>query len=141
MADQQTVSAKDKQIASHAQAPKTKTDADQANSATEDLKRSTQKEKKEKKEETTDVKPVAFENNEDEKQFTLDELHTNLIIISKIPAGYKLSVSGRTLAIDNTYIQSVTRWVYGDDRLKSIAFIRDIVSQTFTKINEIKILC
>lgn len=130
MADQQTIiSTKDK-------SSKSKHDGDRSDTSAEESKRTSTT----KKEiiQTQEQKGITFENTDDEQQFNLDELHKNLIIISKIPAGYKLAVVGRTLVIDNTYMQSVTRWVYGDDRLKSMAFINDIVDQTFFKINEIK---
>lgn len=90
-------------------------------------------EKRVKKDKINEEEKVVADNLE----FSLDELHTNLIIISKIPAHYKLNINGRTITIDNTYVQFATRWMYGDDRLKSIAFIKDIINQTFIKTNKI----
>jgi len=69
--------------------------------------------------------------------FTLNELHTNLILISKISAGNKLIIKNNLLNIDASSVQSITRWFYDNNRNKCINFIKDIMSQTYAKIDEI----
>jgi hypothetical protein len=71
--------------------------------------------------------------------FTLDELHTNLIIISKIASYNKLLIQNRLLSIDPTpyIVQSFSRYMNGEDRYKSISFIKQVFEQTFKEIKNI----
>jgi len=67
----------------------------------------------------------------------LNELHTNLILISKIAAGNKLIIKDNLLNIDVSSLPSFSRWFNAFDRTKCISFIQNIMKQTYTKIDEI----
>ena len=67
----------------------------------------------------------------------LNELHTNLILISKIAAGNKLIIKDNLLNIDVSSLPSLSRWFNAFDRTKCISFIQNIMKQTYTKIDEI----
>jgi len=75
--------------------------------------------------------PVAYNN------LNLNELHTNLILISKIAAGNKLIIKDNLLNIDVSNLPSLSRWFNAVDRNKCIHFIQNIMKQTYTKIDEI----
>jgi len=75
--------------------------------------------------------PVAYNN------LNLNELHTNLILISKIAAGNKLIIKDNLLNIDVSNLPSLSRWFNAVDRNKCINFIQNIMKQTYTKIDEI----
>jgi len=69
--------------------------------------------------------------------FTLNELHTNLILISKISAGNKLIIQDNLLNIDVSSMPSVSRWFQSVDRSKCVNFIKNVMKQTYNKIDEI----
>jgi len=75
--------------------------------------------------------------NQLENTFTLSELHTNLILISKINAGNKLTIKNNLLNIDVSSMPSFTRWLNAFDRTKCINFIQNVMKQTCNKIDEI----
>jgi hypothetical protein len=73
--------------------------------------------------------------NQDE--LVINELHTNLVLLSKILPGDKLVISDNLLNIDRTYLQGIRRWFNSEDRIKTIKFISIIVDQTFMIIDNI----
>jgi len=87
---------------------------------------------------------AAVENNNNNNDlvlnnfsFNLNELHTNLILISKIAAGNKLIIKDNLLNIDVSTLPSLTRWYNSVNRNKCIEFIQIVMKQTYSKIDEI----
>ncbi len=77
------------------------------------------------------------QENDDKVTFTLDDLHTNLVLISKIMPYDKLFINKNLLNIDNRYLQSIIRWYFVESRVRTINFIKSIVDETFNTIDEI----
>jgi len=73
----------------------------------------------------------------DKITFTLDDLHTNLVLISKILPYDKLFINKNLLNIDNRYLQSIVRWYFIESRVRTINFIKNVVDETFNIIDEI----
>lgn len=70
-------------------------------------------------------------------EFSIDELHTNLILLSNVKQGNKLIIQDNLLNIDTNFGQCITRWFNVIDRKKTMQFIKSIIEQTFCKIDEI----
>lgn len=71
-------------------------------------------------------------NNE---QFPIDKLHMNLVLLSKIQSGDKLTFNSNVLNIDRSYLQGIWRWYNSCDRQKTIQYINTIIEQTFKAID------
>jgi hypothetical protein len=79
-------------------------------------------------------------NEKDDKtELTLQDISVNLRLISKIEVGNKLSLNEKYINIDNTYFQSVTRWIRGLNRNNNIYFINSILSRAF-QLNDLILL-
>lgn len=71
------------------------------------------------------------------ENLSIDILHTNLVLLSKIQPGDKLIYTSNILNIDRSYLQSVRRWYNSNDRNKTTQFINIIIDQTFIMIDNI----
>jgi hypothetical protein len=63
---------------------------------------------------------------------TLHDISINLRLISKIEIGDKLSPTDKYINIDNSWMPSLTRWLYGVNRNKNLEFITNIINRAFT---------
>jgi hypothetical protein len=80
-------------------------------------------------------------NEEDIQQLDqdrLDNLLLNLRTISGIKDFDKLSINNENLNIDQTWIQSISRWYYAEGRDITLMKINDILEETFEYIEVIK---
>lgn len=59
--------------------------------------------------------------------FTFEDILINLKLIGDINVNDKLKISENSLDIDNRYMQSVIRTLYGDGRNKTIKFINSLI--------------
>jgi hypothetical protein len=66
---------------------------------------------------------------------TIDILHTNLVLLSKIKPGDKLIYYNNLFNIDRSYLQFAKRWYYSECRIKTINYINIIIDQIFMAID------
>ena len=74
-------------------------------------------------------------------QFTNDELFINLKLISKLNPYDKLKIDinkTKLLSVDNDYLQSITRYLYGFDRTITLDFIDKLINTVFIKTTSLK---
>ena len=71
------------------------------------------------------------ESNISKPDFTLEEILINLSLISKIENGNKLIINDKYINIDNSYFNFVTRWLFGNSRMQTMEFIREMLNQSF----------
>ena len=64
-------------------------------------------------------------------EFTLEEILINLSLISKIENGNKLVITDKYINIDTSYFNFVTRWLFGNSRMQTMEFIREMLNQSF----------
>lgn len=64
-----------------------------------------------------------------ENSLTLEDIHINLRLLSKIEVGDKLILNGKYISIDTSYAQFITRWYYGASRTDSLQFINIILNK------------
>jgi len=62
---------------------------------------------------------------------TLEEVFININLISKIEPNYKLYINNKFINIDTSYIQSITRWFFGNDRKTTIFFVNLVINKSF----------
>jgi hypothetical protein len=67
----------------------------------------------------------------------IDILHTNLVVLSKILPGDKLTLNSDILNIDRSYFQWVKRWYNMTDRINTIQFVGNVIDNTFLTIDNI----
>jgi hypothetical protein len=65
------------------------------------------------------------------KEMTLEEIFVNINLISKIEVNDKLIINNKFINIDTTYIQPLTRWLYGNDRKSTLFFLNLIINKSF----------
>ena len=70
-------------------------------------------------------------------ELTLHDISINLRLISKIEIGDKLYPTDKYINIDNSWMPSVTRWLYGVNRNKNLEFITSIINRAFILNNSI----
>ncbi|NDE14595.1 hypothetical protein EBZ80_06655 [bacterium] len=71
-----------------------------------------------------------------ETGFDHDEIFINLKVISRIKPGDKISVRDNLINIAPKYfLQGAVRWLYQEDRMKSVSFIVRVVDAAFS-LNE-----
>jgi hypothetical protein len=79
--------------------------------------------------------------NINDLHFTNDELFINLKLLSKLNPNDKLKIDiskSKLLSVDNDYLQSVTRYLYGYDRNNTLDFIDKLINTVFIKTNQLK---
>jgi len=62
---------------------------------------------------------------------TLEEVFININLISKIEPNYKLYINNKFINIDTSYIQSISRWFFGNDRKTTIFFVNLVINKSF----------
>jgi len=62
---------------------------------------------------------------------TEEQIFINLKVISRLKPGLKLVVHDNLLNIDNTFFQTLVRWVNGSGRSVSVDFIEHVVTKAF----------
>jgi hypothetical protein len=65
------------------------------------------------------------------KEMTLEEILVNINLISKIEVNDKLIINNKFINIDTTYMQPLTRWLYGNDRKSTLFFLNLIINKSF----------
>lgn len=71
------------------------------------------------------------------ENMTIEEILLQLNIISKIDKLSKITVSNKSLEIDNRYFQFIRRYYNGDSRNSTIENIDQIISKSFILIDDI----
>jgi hypothetical protein len=64
-------------------------------------------------------------------EMTLEEVLININLISKIEPNYKLLIKDNFINIDTSYIQSISRWFYGNDRNSTLLFLNLVINKSF----------
>ena len=85
-------------------------------------------------EETKTIKTTAQIQEEYIKivsEMTLEEVFININLISKIEPNYKLFINNKFINIDTSYIQSISRWFFGNDRKNTIFFVNLVINKSF----------
>jgi hypothetical protein len=62
---------------------------------------------------------------------TLEEVFININLISKIEPNYKLYINNKFINIDTSYVQSISRWFFGNDRKTTIFFVNLVINKSF----------
>lgn len=70
-------------------------------------------------------------------ELSLDDIFVNLRLISKIEIGNKLVQADKHVNIDNSYLQSITRWFRGASRYNTIKFMSYVFTQAFELNNKL----
>lgn len=70
-------------------------------------------------------------SQEEETEFTLDDIFVNLTLISRIEVGNKLIRNNKHVNIDTSYFPSITRWLYGQNHIDILKFINTILNKAF----------
>ena len=74
--------------------------------------------------------------NIDSIEFNNDELFINLKLLSKLKPNDKLKIDinkTKLLSVDNDYLQSITRYIYGHDRNNTLEFIDKLINKLIIK--------
>jgi len=71
--------------------------------------------------------------------FSIDDIHTNLILISNINPKDKMIINNNLLNIDTSYIQSISRKInYNNcNRNATLLFINNLMQQTYKIVDEL----
>ena len=69
------------------------------------------------------------DNEQVENKMTIDQVLTNLKVISQIKKGEKIVTDNIILEIDNRYFQSVRRWWNQSSRLSTLDFFQKIIDR------------
>ena len=64
-------------------------------------------------------------------EMTLENVFININLISKIETYNKLYIYNNFINIDTSYVQSVTRWFYGNDRKSTLFFLNLVINKSF----------
>jgi hypothetical protein len=64
-------------------------------------------------------------------EMTLEEVFININLISKIEPNYKLFINNKFINIDTSYVQSISRWFFGNDRKTTIFFVNLVINKSF----------
>jgi hypothetical protein len=72
-----------------------------------------------------------------EDNLNLETIILNLKIIAKIQIGNKLCINEKNIYIDNTYFQSIYRYIYDNSRSKTIDFLEYLDKELSIKIENI----
>lgn len=72
-----------------------------------------------------------------EDNLNLETIILNLKIIAKIQIGNKLCINEKNIYIDNTYFQSIYRYIYDNSRYKTIDFLEYLDKELSIKIENI----
>ena len=64
-------------------------------------------------------------------EMTLEEVFININLISKIEPNYKLYINNKFINIDTSYVQSISRWFFGNDRKTTIFFVNLVINKSF----------
>jgi hypothetical protein len=64
-------------------------------------------------------------------EMTLEEVFININLISKIEPNYKLFINNKFINIDTSYVQSISRWFFGNDRKTTILFVNLVINKSF----------
>ena len=76
------------------------------------------------------------DNEKVENKMTIDQVLTNLKVISQIKKGEKIVTDNIILEIDNRYFQSVRRWWNQSSRLSTLDFFQKIIARSFELIDD-----
>lgn len=74
--------------------------------------------------------------SENEEPMTIDQVLTNLKIISQIKKGEKIISSNNILEIDTRYFQFARRWWEVNSRISTLELFNKIVERSFNLIDE-----
>lgn len=75
-------------------------------------------------------------NDNNELNMTIDQILTNLKIISKIKKGEKMITNNMIMEIDNRYLQWFRRWWEQNSRISTVDFFNKILERAFQIIDE-----
>jgi hypothetical protein len=69
-------------------------------------------------------------------ELSLDELYTNLSLISKIEVGDKLVLKNNYITIDKSYLGFFSRWINNVGRDETLKYIANLLNFSFTYLTD-----